>query len=138
MEQFFTDIWKILLTAVMAVIGWQWRENHALEKKVITLEQTVNDLQESTKKDKEDAEKAVKHLQENVAKDIDNIKKDIEKIQNRQDSHSKKQDEIVNLITDFKLAVVQQIGELSSDVKVLTSSLEVYDDGLKIKRKKGK
>ncbi len=126
------------MTALRAVIGWQWREGHALQTKVAVLENTVNELQESTRKDKEDAEKAVKHLQENVAKDIDNIKKDIEKIQSRQDSHSKKQDEIVTLITDFKLAVVQQIGELSSDVKVLTSSLEVYDEGLREKKKKGK
>jgi translation initiation factor 2B subunit (eIF-2B alpha/beta/delta family) len=138
MEQFFSDIWKILMTALMAVIGWQWREAHALKTKVAVLENTVNELQEITRKDKEDAEKAVKHLQENVAKDIDNIKKDIEKIQSRQDSHSKKQDEIVTLITDFKLAVVKQIGELSSDVKVLTSSLEVYDEGLRVKKKKGK
>ena len=65
-----------------------------------------------------------------------NIKKDIEKIQNRQDGHSKKQDEIVKLITDFKLEVVDNFGELSSDIKALNATLKAYDDVLKVIRKK--
>lgn len=137
MEQFFTDIWKLLMTALMAVIGWQWREAHAIKNKVLLLEADIKDLHENAKKDKEDVEKSVQHLHENVTKDIENIRKDIEKIHSRQDSHSKKQDEIVTLITDFKLEVVRQIGELSSDVKALNSTIEAYDEGLRI-RKKGK
>ena len=99
------------------------------------LETNVSEFHESVRKDKEDVEKSVKHLQESVAKDIDNIKKDIEKIQNRQDGHSKKQDEIVKLITDFKLEVVKQFGELSSDIKALNSTIEAYDDGIRISSK---
>ena len=135
---FFIDIWKILLTAMLGVVGWQWREGHALKGKVLVLETTITELQESVKKDKEDVEKSVRHLQENVAKDIDNIKRDIEKIQSRQDSHSKKQDEIVSLITDFKLEVVKQMGELSSDLKALNSTIEAYDEGVRISKKKTK
>ena len=127
------------MTALMAVIGWQWRESHTLKIKVSVMESTITELHENIKKDKEDAEKSVRHLQENVAKDIDNIKRDIEKIQTRQDSHSKKQDEILNSITDFKLAVVQQIGELSADVKALNSTIEAYDGVVRTnKNKKGK
>lgn len=136
MEQLLSDIWKVLMTALMAVIGWQWRESHALKNKVLLMGSAITDIQENVKKDKEDVEKSVRHLQENMTKDIDNIKKDIEKIQNRQDSHSKKQDEIVSLITDFKLEVVRQIDELSSDVKALNSTIEAYDEGLKSSRKK--
>ena len=127
MEQFLIDVWKILVTAALGVIGWQWKEGHAIEKRVTSLETTVTDFQEKVKADKEDVEKSVRHLQESMIKDIDNIKRDIEKIQNRQDSHSKKQDEIVSLITDFKVEVVRQFGNLSSDIKAMNSTIEAYD-----------
>ena len=138
MEQLLIDIWKILVTAALGVIGWQWRKGNEQENRLSVLEKTVTDFRESVKKDKEDVEKSVRHLQENVAKDIDNIKKDIEKIQSRQDGHSKKQDEIVKLITDFKLEVVKNFGELSSDIKALNGTIEAYDDGLRISKKKKK
>lgn len=135
MEQLFADVWKLISSLLVAAIGWQFKVSHAMNNRLAILETTVKDLQESVKKDKEDVEKAVRHLQENVAKDIENIKKDIESIHKRQDSHSKNQDEIRNLINDFKLEVVKQIGDVSSELKVLTSSLEVFDDGVKFKKK---
>ena len=139
MEQFLTDIWRILLTALLAATGWQFRESHSTKNRITALETTITELKESVKKDKEDVEKSVRHLQENVAKDIENIKKDIESIHKRQDSHSKNQDEIRNLINDFKLEVVERIGEVSSALNVITSSIEYYDDGIQLKKeKKGK
>jgi len=136
MDQIFTDIWKILLSAALAAIGWLLREGYSLKSRVLVLEKALTDLQDAVKQDKEDVEKSIRHLQENVAKDIDNIRKDIEKIHTRQDSHSKKQDEIVKLLTDFKLEMVKYIGELSSDVKALNSTIEAYDEGIKIRKKK--
>ena len=139
MEQFLTDIWRILLTALLAATGWQFRESHSTKNRITALETTITELKESVKKDKEDVEKSVRHLQENVAKDIENIKKDIESIHKRQDSHSKNQDEIRNLINDFKLEVVERIGEMSSDLKALTSSIEFFDEGVTFRNKtKGK
>lgn len=136
MEQFLIDVWKILVTAALGVIGWQWREGHAMKSKISVIEKDLADLHESVKSDKEDVEKSVRHLQENVAKDIDNIKRDIEKIQNRQDGHSRKQDEIVRLISDFKVEVVENFGELSSNLKALNSTIKAYDDLLRVIRKK--
>lgn len=138
MEQFLTDIWRILLTALLAATGWQFRESHSTKNRITALETTITELKESVKKDKEDVEKSVRHLQENVAKDIENIKKDIESIHKRQDSHSKNQDEIRNLINDFKLEVVERIGEMSADLKVITSCIEYYDDGVKLGKNKEK
>ena len=129
MDQIFTDIWKILLSAALAAIGWLLREGYSLKSRVLVLEKALTDLQDDVKQDKEDVEKSIRHLQENVAKDI-------EKIHTRQDSHSKKQDEIVKLLTDFKLEMVKYIGELSSDVKALNSTIEAYDEGIKIRKKK--
>lgn len=136
MEQLFADVWKLISSLLVAAIGWQFKVSHATNNRLAILETTVKDLQESVKKDKEDVEKSVRHLQENVAKDIENIKKDIESIHKRQDSHSKNQDEIRNLINDFKLEVVERIGEVSSALNVITSSIEYYDDGIQLKKEK--
>ena len=107
MTELLNDIWPILMAGLMTVIGWQWKEAHAIKIRVAVMERTIEDLQ-----------------------------KIIESMKQRQDSHSKKQDEILTLINDFKLEVVKQIGEMSADLKALTSSLEVYDDSLSLRRKK--
>lgn len=106
MSQIIADIWPYLMTGLLGVIGWQWKDGHSTKIRVAVMERTIEDLQ----------------------KTVDNIKQ-------RQDSHSKKQDETLNLISAFKLEVVKQIAEVASDLKALTRSLEVYDDGVKIVKK---
>ena len=61
----------------------------------------------------------------------------------RQDSHSKKNDDIINLITDFKLEMAKKIGDvsiqmskISSDVENITSTIAVFDAGVVSKKKK--
>lgn len=101
MNQLITDLWPYLMTGLIAVVGWQFRESHAIKVRVAVLEQTIEDLM-----------------------------KTIESIQHRQDSHSRKQDEIVSLITSFKIEVVKQIGEMSSNVKVLASDVKNLNNHL--------
>ena len=67
---------------------------------------------------------------------------DIESIRKRQDSHSKKQDDIINMLTDIKVEVAKQIGTLgsemntlSSDVRALSKLFSVSDMDIVIKRK---
>lgn len=131
MNQVATDLWPILMAALVGAIGWQWRENHALKTKVAVLEKTVDDLQKSM-------EKAVEELRKNMEKAIENIQKDIEAMKKRQDSHSKKQDEIVNLISDFRIEMVQHFGEVSAEVKTLSNTIACYDEGVVrvVKKKK--
>ena len=120
MNQLVVDIWPYLMTALIGAIGYQFRESYLLKTKVAVLESDLENLQES------------------VDKDIESIQKNIENIQKRQDSHSKKQDEILTLITDFKLEVVKQIGEMAADLRALNSTLSVYDDGAKFIKKGNK
>jgi hypothetical protein len=116
MNQVMTDIWPFLVTAILAAIGWQWRESYLLKTKVAVLERT-----------------------------IENIMKTIEAIQHRQDSHSKKQDDIMELLTDFKMEMLKEVGNMSSnvsglasDVKNLSNLISITDVGIKVdgKRKK--
>ena len=121
MEKVIIDLLPYLISGLFAAIGWQFREGYLLKTKVAVLETDLENLQEA------------------MNKDIDALNKNIETIQKRQDSHSKKQDELVNLITDFKLEVVKQISEMSSNLKNLNKSLMYDDDGvLTEKRSHGK
>lgn len=114
MNQVVMDIWPILMTALMGVLGWQWKENQATKTRVAVLEKTIENLVD-----------IVEHMQK------------------RQDNHSKKQDEIVSLITDLKVEIVQQVGgmrteisTISAEVKNINRALSVNDEGVKLKRNK--
>ena len=64
----------------------------------------------------------------------------IRHIEQRQDSHSKKNDDVITLITDFKLEMAKKIGDVSvqmgkiqSDVQNITSTIAVFDEGIRSK-----
>lgn len=101
MNQLITDLWPYLMTGLITVVAWQFRESYAIKMRVVVLEQTIEDLM-----------------------------KTIESMQRRQDSHGRKQDEIVSLITNLKIEVVKQIGEMSSSVKVLASDVKNLNNHL--------
>ena len=59
----------------------------------------------------------------------------------RVDSHSKKNDDVVNLITSFKIEVIQKIGAMATDISKVSSDVEninrsflVFDTGIKAKK----
>ena len=73
------------------------------------------------------------------------IEEKVKHIETRQDSHSKKNDEIVNLITEFKLEMAEkisdvsvQMGKIQSDVENITSTIAVFDEGIRSKKKSKK
>ena len=73
------------------------------------------------------------------------IEEKIRHIEQRQDSHSKKNDDVINLITDFKLEMAKKIGDVSvqmgkiqSDVENINSTIAIFDSGIVSKTKKGK
>jgi len=116
-----TDIWPFLVTAILAAIGWQFRESYLLKTKVAVMEKTIEALQASLKST------------------TDNIQKSIEHIQARQDSHSKKQDAVMELLTDFKMEMLKEVGNMSSNVSVLTADVKnlsnlisITDVGIKV------
>ena len=106
------DLWPILIPLLLAAVGWQWRENHALKIRVAVLENTVESLE-----------------------------KTLTNIQKRQDSQSKKQDDILDRINAMETEVLKQMGtmtanisSLSSDLKGLNNLLAISDVGIKINR----
>ena len=116
-----TDIWPYLIPAIMAVVGWQFRESYLLKTKVAVMEKSIDGIKDS------------------MNSTTGNIQKSIEHLQNRQDSHSKKQDAVMELLTDFKMEMLKEVGTMSSnvsglaaDVKNLSNLISITDVGIKV------
>ena len=116
-----TDVWPFLVTAILAAIGCQFRESYLLKTKVAVMETTIEALQATMKTT------------------VDNIHRSIDHIQARQDSHSKKQDAVMDLLTEFKMEMLKEVGNMSSNVSALTSDVKnlsnlisITDVGIKV------
>ncbi len=125
MNQVMTDICPYLLPAIMAVVGWQFRESYLLKTKVAVMEKSIEGVRES------------------MRPTTDNIQKSFDHIQRRQDSHSKKQDAVMDLLTDFKMEMLKEVGNMSSnvsglasDVKNLSNLISITDVGIKVDGKR--
>ena len=128
MEKVIIDLVPYLITALFGAVGWLWKKVINMSERIVVMETNMNTCKTNMDED-------MQSLKEKIINERDQIHKMIDKIQQRQDSHSKKQDEIVNLIQDFKLEVIKQISELSSDMKALNSTLEVFDNAVKFNKK---
>jgi len=65
------------------------------------------------------------------------------RLEQRQDSHSKKNDEIVKLITELRVEMAKQLGNMStsmskiaSDVENINSTIAIFDEGIRSKKRK--
>ena len=136
------DIIKIAVPIIAGVLGWLWKKFLNMNDRIIVLESNVNtcktNMSEDFRKLRESINADLASLKEKVNSERDQIHKLIEKIQQRQDSHSKKQDDIVNLFTEFKVEMIKMIGDMTSElsvigneVKNINRSFEVFDDGIK-------
>ena len=123
MNAVVTDLWPILMTAIIGVIIGYARYVHNLKERVAVLENKIDDLKA----------------------ELDNLKnsiyKDIENIQKRMDSHSKKQDDILEKMSSMEKEILKQMGKVTSDISALASDLRglsnllaVSDIGIKVNR----
>ena len=65
----------------------------------------------------------------------------IKHVEQRQDAHSKKNDEVIKLITDFKMEMMKELSsvsknmvKLSSDIDNFNRLISVNDTGIKFKK----
>lgn len=141
MEKVLIDLWPFIVTATFGVIGWLWKKLLNMSDRIILLESNVNtcktNMSEDFKSLREGSNADLASLKEKVNSERDQIYKMIEKIQQRQDNHSKKQDDLVNLFTEFKVEMIKLIGDMTSElsvigneVKNINRSFAVFDDGV--------
>ena len=66
------------------------------------------------------------------------LEEKVKRIENRQDSHSKKYDELMSTINELKIEMVKQFSRLTSELNAFNSMVEASDKGVNIiKNKKG-
>ena len=93
------DLWPIILPVFLGFIVYQWRENYQLKVRVAVLETTVESLKAT----------------------LTDIKK-------RQDSQSKKQDDILDRINSMEKEVLKQVGNVSSTVTSLAGNVKILSN----------
>ena len=130
MNQVVTDIWPILLGAVLSGVGLYIGFINNLRTDVRLLKEKIKQLEEKCKGVTDEVNRQV---QENTI-----LKEMVGKIESRQESHSKKYDELLELINDIKLEMVKQFSRLTSEINGFNSMVEASDNGVKINKKNKK
>ena len=125
MNKVMIDLWPFLVPIIATAIGWLFREVYVLKTDVSVVKQSIEVIQTTIKST--DA----------------NIQKTIEKIQIRLDSHSKKQDDMLDRFSFMEKEVLKEtasvkvdISSLANDVKGLSNLILASDSGIRIKRQK--
>ena len=112
MNQVMIDIWPYLMIPIAGAIGWLFREVFILKSK-----------------------------SEVLGAEIKGLESDIKDMKDRLNSHSKKQDAILERIGNMEKEVLGKMGDitvsmtsLAGDLKSLTNLIAISDAGIKIKR----
>lgn len=128
---------KELIAALIAAIGLYVGFINNLRTEVRLLKDKVKNLEEECK------EVTTKMTQQTHINSV--LEEKVKHLEQRQDSHSKKNDEVINLITEFKIEMAEKIGDvsvqmgkISADVEVINNTIAVFDAGVVSKKKKGK
>lgn len=119
-----TEIWPMLLGAVLSAIGMYVGFINKMRSQIAVLEDNVADLQEKCKE--------ITDKSGSMAVLEDKVKR----IESRQDSHSKKYDELMSTINELKLEMVKGFARLASDINSFNSMVEASDKGVVINTNK--
>ena len=130
MNQVVTDIWPILLGGLVSAIGLYIGFINNLRTEVRLLKEKIKQLEEKCKEVTDEVNKQV-HL--NTI-----MEEKVKKMESRQESHSKKYDELLELINDIKLEMVKNFTGLRSEINSFNAMIEASDKGVKINKKNRK
>ena len=124
------DIWPILLGAIVSAIGLYIGFINNLRTEVRLIKEKIKQLEEKCKEVTDEVNKQV-HL--NTI-----MEEKVKKMETRQESHSKKYDELLELINDIKLEMVKNFTGLRSEINSFNAMIEASDKGVKINKKNKK
>lgn len=129
MNEVVKDIWPILLGAALSAVALYVGFINKMRSQIAVLEDNMQDMK---KECKEVTDNMTKQEHVNTI-----LEEKVKRMESRQESHSKKYDELLTLINEIKLEMVKQFSTLGSEIKSFNSMVEASDEGVKI-RKKGK
>lgn len=134
MEALTLDILKIAVPIIAGVLGWLWKKFLDMSEKIAVMDNTMGSCRKDMAED-------LASLKEKINTERDNIHKTIEKIQQRQDSHSRKQDDTQKMITELDVKMVTKFGDIAkelssivSDVRNINRVFQVYDEKIMLRK----
>ena len=137
MNQVATDLWPIILPTILAAVGLYIGFINKMRSQIAVLEAKVKALEE-------ECAKATAKMNE-MTQTIGVLEEKVKRQEQRQDSHSKKNDDVIQLLTDFKLEMTEKIGhvtesviKIQGDVEVINSTIAVFDSGVVSTKKRKK
>lgn len=129
MNQVATDLYPILLPTILSAISLYIGFINKMRSQIAVLEKQVSDLES-------ECDKATAKMTE-MTQTIGILEEKVKRQEQRQDSHSKKNDDVIQLLTDFKLEMTEKIGhvtesviKIQGDVEVINNTIAVFDSGL--------
>ena len=137
MEKLIIDLIPFLIPALIAALGWLWKKFVDMSERIVVMETNMTTCKTNMDED-------VRALKEKIESEVNAIHKTIEKVQQRQDSHSKKQDETQKMITELDVKMITKFGEMAkelssiaSDVKYINMVFKLYvtDDKMIVVKK---
>lgn len=133
MNQVATDLYPILLPTILSAISLYIGFINKMRSQIAVLEKQVSDLESECKK-------AMAMMTE-MTQIIGILEEKVKRQDQRQDSHSKKNDEVIKLINDFKLEITRQIGDVNKniikiqgEVEVINKTIAIFDGGVVSKK----
>lgn len=133
MNQVATDLYPILLPTILSAISLYIGFINKMRSQIAVLEAKVGDLES-------ECEKATAKMTE-MTHTIGILEEKVKRQEMRQDSQSKKNDEVIKLINDFKLEITRQIGDVNKniikiqgEVEVINKTIAIFDGGVVSKK----
>lgn len=132
-----SELVKVLIATVVSGVVLYIGIVNKLRSQLGIQESRIKQLEENCKE-------VTRHLEE-TSKLLTVLDEKSKRLEQRQDSHSKKNDEVVKLINDLSLEVTKQLGnmntamvKIASEVENINSTIAIFDEGIRSKKRKSK
>ena len=119
-----------IIAALIAAVGLYVGFINNLRSDVKVLKNNVGNLEA---KCKEVTDKMAEQVNLNTV-----LEDKVKRIESRQDSHSKKYDELMSTINELKIEMVRQFSGIKSEINSFNSMVEASDQGVKINKRNKK
>lgn len=129
MEQLMGELLKVLIATIVAGVVSYVGIINKLRSKMLLYEKQINDLETNCKEAQKKFEDASNHYAV--------IEEKVKRIESRQDSHSKKYDELMLTINELKIEMVRQFSGIKSEINSFSAMVEASDAGVKVKKNNG-
>lgn len=128
MEQMMGELVKVLIATIVSGVVLYVGIVNKLRSQMLVHEKQINKLEENCKDAQKRFEEASGHYSV--------IEEKVKRIESRQDSHSKKYDELMSTINELKIEMVKQFSGLKTEINSFNSMVEMSDKGPKINKRK--